>query len=101
LKVANPFTAVEVQLRGSLETYSNSGRIAQVPVVAYLTGVFKKFPLGGFKQHDNVEAETTMSVTYCKLEIDGQAILEVDALANIYKAGGVDLLETYKTNIGG
>jgi len=101
LKVANPFTAVEVQLRGSLETYSNPGRIAQVPVVAYLTGVFNKFPLGGFKQHDNVEAETTMSVTYCKLEIDGATILEFDALANIYKAGDIDLLETYRTNIGG
>lgn len=101
LKVANPYKAVAVQLRGSLETYSNDGRIAQVPVVAYLTGVFNKFPLGGFKQHDNVEAETTMSVTYCKLEIDGKVIIEFDALANIYKAGDVDLLETYKQNIGG
>lgn len=101
LKVANPFTAAEVQLRGSLETYSNAGRIAQVPVVAYLTGSFNKFPMGGFKQHDNVEAETTMSVTYCKLEIDSKVILEFDALANIYKVGDVDLLETYKTNIGG
>ena len=26
--------------------------------------------------------------TYAKLELNGQAILEVDALANIYKAGG-------------
>lgn len=101
LKVANPYKAAAVQLRGSLETYSNDGRIAQVPVVAYLTGVFNKFPLGGFKQHDNVEAETTMSVTYCKLELDGKTIIEFDALANIYKAGDTDLLETYKQNIGG
>ncbi|MGE0156707.1 MAG: phage major tail tube protein [Geobacter sp.] len=101
VKVANPYKAVEVQLRGSLETYGNGGRTAQVPVVAYLTGVFSKFPLGGFKQHDNVEAETTMSVTYCKLEIDGREVLEFDALANIYKADGVDLLATYKQNIGG
>jgi uncharacterized protein len=101
VKVANPYKAAEVQLRGSLETYGNGGRTDQVPVVAYLTGVFSKFPLGGFKQHDNVEAETTMSVTYCKLEIDGKEVIEFDALANIYKADGVDLLETYKTNIGG
>lgn len=100
-KVANPFKAVEVQVRGSLETYGNSGRTQETPMVAYLTGVFSKFPLGAFKQHDNVEAETTMSVTYCKLELDGTTILEFDALANIYKAGDVDLLETYKTNIGG
>lgn len=101
VKVANPYKAVEVQLRGSLETYGNAGRTAEVPVVAYLTGVFSKFPLGGFKQHDNVDAETTMSVTYCKLELDGKEILEFDSLANIYKANGEDLLEIYKTNIGG
>jgi hypothetical protein len=100
-KVANPFKACEVQLRGSLETYGNGGRTAEVPVVVYLTGSFKKFPMGGFKQNDNVEAETSMSVTYCKMEIDGQTVLEVDAMANIYKAGGVDMLATYKQLIGG
>jgi P2 family phage contractile tail tube protein len=100
-KVANPFKAAAVQLRGSLETYGNEGRTAEVPVVVYLTGTFSKFPLGGFKQHDNVEAETTMNVTYCRIEIDGRALLEFDALANIYKADGVDLLANYRTNIGG
>lgn len=101
VKVANPFRAVEVQVRGSIETYGNGGRTAQAPYVAYLTGTFKKMPLGGFKQGDNVEAETAMNVTYCKLEIDSEEIVEFDVLANIYKAGGVDLLETYKQNIGG
>lgn len=100
-KVANPFKAAEVQVRGSLETYGNAGRSDEVSVVVYLTGSFKKFPMGGFKQNDNVDAETAMSVTYCKMEIDGQVILEVDVLANIYKTGEVDLLKLYKTIIGG
>ncbi|NTU68927.1 MAG: phage major tail tube protein [Chlorobiaceae bacterium] len=100
-KVGNPFKACEVQLRGSLETYGNGGRTAEVPAVVYMTGSFKKFPMGGFKQNDNVEAETSMSVTYCKMEIDGELILEVDALANIYKSGDVDLLELFKQIIGG
>lgn len=100
-KVANPYKACEIQLRGSLETYGNGGRTAEVPVVCYMTGLFSKFPMGGFKQHDNVEAETSMAVTYCKMEIDGQVVLEFDALANIYKVGDTDLLQTYKQNIGG
>ncbi|WP_294348487.1 phage major tail tube protein [Prosthecochloris sp.] len=100
-KIANPFKAAEMQVRGALATYGNAGRTDEVPVVVYLTGSFKKFPMGGFKQSDNVEAETAMSVTYCKMEIDGQVILEVDALANIYKIGEVDLLEAYKKAIGG
>lgn len=100
-KVANPFGAIECQLRGSIETYGNAGRTAQVPYVAYITGTFNKLPLGGFKQGDNVDAESAMAVTYCKMEIDGEEIVELDVFANIYRAGGVDLLETYRINIGG
>lgn len=100
-KAANPFTAVQLQCRSSMETYTGAGRTEQVPVVAFITGTFKKFPLGNFKQHDNVETETSMSITYIRLNMGGVDIVEVDVLANIYKVDGVDLLETYKTNIGG
>jgi hypothetical protein len=100
-KAANPFTAVQLQCRSSMETYTGAGRTEQVPVVAFITGTFKKFPLGNFKQHDNVETETSMSITYIRLNMGGVDIVEVDVLANIYKGDGVDLLETYKTNIGG
>lgn len=100
-KAANPFTAVQLQCRSSMETYTGAGRTEQVPVVVYITGTFKKFPMGNYKQHDNVEAETSMSVTYVRISINGKDVIEVDVLANIYKVDGVDLLETYKTNIGG
>jgi hypothetical protein len=100
-KVADIYTSHDVQVRGSIDTYGNGGRTAQVGVVVYLSGTFTKFPMGGFKQNDNVEAETTMNVTYCKMEIGGAVILEVDMLANIYKVGSTDLLATYKQLIGG
>ena len=100
-KAANPFTAVQLQCRSSMETYTGAGRTEQVPVVVYITGTFKKFPMGNYKQHDNVEAETSMSVTYVRININGVDVIEVDVLANIYKVDGVDLLETFKANIGG
>lgn len=101
LKAANPFTAVQLQCRASQETYVGTGRTKEVPVTVFMTGTFKKFPLGNFKQHDNVEAETALSVTYIRLNVDGKDIVEVDVLSNIYKVGGVDLLAQYRTNIGG
>jgi len=58
-------------------------------------------PMGNYKQHDNVEAETSMSVTYIRVQVDGTDVVEVDVLANIYKVDGVDLLGAYKANIGG
>jgi P2 family phage contractile tail tube protein len=100
-KAANPFTAVQLQVRGNLETYTASGRTQQVPVVTYLTVQFKNYPLGNFKQHDNVELESNLNVLYVKQEIDGEEVMEFDVLANIFKVDGEDLLATYRANVGG
>ncbi len=77
------------------------GLVSEVPCVAYLTGYPKNFPAGNFKQHDNVEASSKLSITAYKLEIDGRSILEFDAMANVYMVDGVDVLATYRANIGG
>jgi P2 family phage contractile tail tube protein len=100
-KAANPVKAVQLQARASLETYTGQGRVKEVPVVVHLAGTFKEFPLGALKQHDNVELETTMNVYYIKLVVDGQEIVEIDVLGNIYKVDGVDILADYRKNIGG
>lgn len=99
-KAANPFIAVQIQARASLETYNSMGKIAEVPAIAYLSGTFKEFPLGNLKAGDNAEYETTMSVNYAKLIVDGEEIFEIDILGNIYKVDGVDILTTYRANIG-
>jgi P2 family phage contractile tail tube protein len=99
-KAANPFRAVRLQARASLETHNAEGLAAERPVVVHLAGRFKEFPLGAFKQHDNVELETTMTVTYVKLVIDGKEKLEIDVMENIYKVDGTDILANYRRNIG-
>lgn len=100
LKVANPFVPLSMQIRSSIETYGSAGR-SEKPLVAYITGQSKNFPAGNFKKHDNVESESTFSVTYYKLVIDGKDIIEIDVLSNIYKVNGVDILAEYRANIGG
>jgi len=99
-KNGNPVRPVSLMVKTSVETYTSAGRTAQVPGTFYVTGSFKDFPMGNFKQHENVELETNLSVTYCKLEIDGSVILEIDVLANIYKVDGVDILAQYRANLG-
>ena len=100
-RMANPFEMVSLQCRSSLEDYTAGGRTGQVPVVCFMKAQFKEVPMGNFKQHENVELESQLTVTYVKLEIDGQSIVEFDALANIYKVDGVDILAQYRANIGG
>jgi uncharacterized protein len=101
LTAADPSKTVQLQVRASLETYDSTGRVAQVPAVVFLTAQYKDFPLGNFKQHDNVELVSMLSVTSFRMEIDGQAILEIDVLSNIYKVNGSDVLADYRSNIGG
>ena len=99
--VANPYKAVQLQCRSNIETYGAQGRLQEVSLVTYLTVMFKKNPLGTFKQHDNAEFGSGFSATYIKQVIDGEDVLELDYLANIYKVGGEDLLQQYRANIGG
>lgn len=98
--VADPTKVVEMQARASLETYSATGRDSEVAAVCFLNVAFKKLPMGNFKQHENVELESDFAVYYCRLEIDGNAVVEIDVLANIYKVNGVDITANYRANIG-
>jgi len=99
--MANPFKAVQLQCRSSIETYGAGGRVEEVPMVTYLTVTFKKNPMGTFKQHDNVEVGSSFAATYIKQTINGEDILELDFLANIFRVNGEDMLATYRSNIGG
>lgn len=100
-KFADPRKALKLQVRSSLETYNSEGLLQEQPCVAYLTGQPKNFPAGNYKQHDNVEASSKMTLTAYKLEIGGNPVIEYDALANIYLVKGVDVFSKYTQNIGG
>jgi P2 family phage contractile tail tube protein len=100
LLTANPLSTHQVQLRGNVDVYDATGLVEQVPAVCYLTCTFKKVPFGTFKAHENVELESEISITSVKLEYDGESLVEYDAIANIYKVGGVDVLATYRANLG-
>lgn len=98
--IASPFSALNMQVRSSLETYTSGSRTSQAPVVVYVNGQSKNIPTGNFKQHDNVEAETTFSIIYLKQVINGEVIVEFDVLSNIFKVGGVNVMAEYNANLG-
>lgn len=99
-KAANPTKTVQMQVRASLENYGSEGKTGESACVVYMTAQFKALPLGTFKQNENVELESALNVTYIKLVVGGETILELDVLANIYTVDGVDLLATYRANLG-
>ncbi len=98
---ANPFQTVQLMARASVETYDSTGRTSETPLVITMTAAFKDLPGGNFKQHDNVELESNLSIYAFKMALGGEDIVELDVLANVYKVNGEDMLATYKSNIGG
>ena len=100
LRIANPFVAVALQVRANLERYTSQGRTEQVALVTFLTVLFKKFPGGMYKPHDNAEFETAFTCHYMKQVVDGVEVFELDVLANIFKVAGEDQLAAYRANLG-
>jgi uncharacterized protein len=101
VQMANPFQSVALMCRASSEEYTSAGRTDERPYVVFLRGSFKEVPTGNFKQHENVEMESRLNVTYVRVEYNGTVVMEFDTLSNIYKVGGVDILANYRANIGG
>jgi P2 family phage contractile tail tube protein len=99
--VASPFTSHAFQVRGSIDQYTSQGRTAQLPVVYLMTGVFKDAGAFAFKQHQNVDTTSLISVYHSELYVNGAQIHLYDVLANIYVVNGVDQLAQFRTNLGG
>lgn len=98
--MANPFQVVELQCRSSVDSYESGNRVGQQKFVCFMRGQFKQMPAGQFKQNDNVELDSRLTIHYIKIEINNTPKVEFDVMANIYKVDGVDLLSQYKANIG-
>jgi P2 family phage contractile tail tube protein len=97
----SPYNTRQIQVRSSLESYDPSGRIAEVPIVAFLNVRFKDvLPPITLKQNDNPELESEYSASYYRLEIDGIALIEIDAFNSVFFLNGNDELATYRQNLG-
>ncbi|TDK65977.1 phage major tail tube protein [Sapientia aquatica] len=99
--MANPMQSVQLQCRSSVDKFDSTGRSAEKELVTIMTVSFHKNPLGDFKHLENAEFSSSYTATFVKQIFDGEEILEIDFLSNIYKVGGVDQLGAYRNNIGG
>jgi len=98
--MANPFKAVQLQCRSNIQVFSSGGLVEEVPMATFLTVMFKKNPMGSYKQHDPAEFGSNFSASYIKQVIRGKEVLELDYMSNIFKVDGQDLLSTYRDNLG-
>jgi uncharacterized protein len=96
----DPFTFQQIQVRSSIDRYLSNGRSAQLPLVYLMTAAFKDGGSKMFKQHENVDSTSTLTVYHAQLIIDGVEQFLYDVMANIYSVNGVDLLAQLRANLG-
>lgn len=99
-KKLTPFTYRQLQIRSNVQVHSNNGVTQNLPLVTFMTIAVKNMPMGKYEQHKNFEQEFDFACTYIKQVYDGYEVLEFDALANVLKFNGEDMLAAYRQNLG-
>lgn len=98
---SNPFASHKLQARASVEAFGPGGRVSEESLVCSLICSWKTKPLGTFAPGTKQETEDELSTTYLKLTQNGKDLIEIDVHQNVWKVDGVDVLATYKKNLGG
>ena len=99
-RLATPFTTVQLQCRSNVQVFNSTGLVNELPLVTMMTVMFKEYQLGSYKPRDPSKFESPFSATYVRQVLDGQEVVLLDYLANIFKVGGQDQLAKYRKNIG-
>lgn len=99
-KLASPFKTVQLQCRSNVQVFNNSGLVDEIPLVTVMTIMSKEYKLGSFKPRDPAKFETPFSAIYVRQLLNGEEVLLLDYLANIFRVNGEDQLAKYRRNIG-
>lgn len=99
-RLATPFKSVQLQCRSNVQVFNNGGLVDEVPLVTLMTVTFKEYQLGSYKPRDPSKFESPFTATYVRQQLNGQEVLLLDYLANIFRVGGQDQLAKYRQNIG-
>lgn len=88
---------VPVVIRGATQA---QGSTQVQAVVLTLRGGFKAIEAGTWKPGDKNALTITASLTYYKLTVDGEELVEIDAVNMIRRVDGIDHLEAQRNAIG-
>ncbi|MCP1456987.1 phage major tail tube protein [Pseudomonas kilonensis] len=99
-KLVTPFKSVQLQCRSNVQVFNNGGLVNEIPLVTTMTITGKEYQLGTHKPRDPTKYETPFSATYVRQMINGDEVVLLDYLANIFRVGGEDQLGRYNKNLG-
>ena len=87
---------VQITIRGAIQAQGEEAK----PVVINLRGGWREIDAGTWKPGDKSTLKVSVAASYYKLTIDGQEVVEVDAINLVRKVGGVDQMNAIRAAIG-
>jgi uncharacterized protein len=90
----------QFQIRADIQQYTSQGLIAEQPFIGLMTVSFKDGGPLNFKQHEQVDFPTTLTVYHCEYYVNSVQYLLYDVMSNQYVVNGVDQLAMFRANIG-
>lgn len=88
-----------VMLRGDIQTIdSATGAYKHVALKTTFKGYVKSISPGKVKAADTMGASVTLELTYVHIEIDGQTVIKIDKLNEVFIVDGEDLLADIRKN---
>lgn len=88
---------VQLRFAGAYQR-EDTGDVQAVEVV--VRGRHKEIDFGKAKIGDKTQTKVKTTCAYYKLTVDGQVMVEIDALAMIFTVNGVDMLEKQRKAVG-
>lgn len=100
IKLASPLKTIQLQCRSNVQVFNNGGLVDEIPLVTVMTIMAKEYHLGSYKPRDPSKYETPFSAIYVRQLLNGEEVVLLDYLANIFRVNGEDQLAKYRRNIG-
>lgn len=88
--------AVHLELRGAEQTTDAGGDINFRPVRVVVRGRMKDFEPGKLKAGNGMETSVKLTVIYILIELEGEPMVELDKINEVFKIRGVDVLAKIK-----
>ena len=92
--LANPGEAEDLTRRGAIQgTDPATGKISYTSIAISMRGTVKEITPGTVKSGGKMESSVTMTLSYYKIALDGETVLEIDKLNNVFVVNGDDVLK--------
>ncbi len=94
-------TGVNLELRGAVQLNdSATGNLNTSPVRVVVRGMPKSTDLGKMEMGSTTDTKNTIEVTYIKITVDGETVLELDKYNYICNIDGTDYLTEVRDALG-